>query len=55
VQDEPGRRRQAALDALLVPVLDQAVTACRNADDAAAVAAGEAQQQLLQAQTEGGF
>jgi len=54
VQDESGRRRQAALDVLLVPVLDQAVIACRNAHDAA-VAAGEAQQLLLQAQTEGGF
>lgn len=54
VADEPGEARQAALDALLSKVLAQAVTACRDAHDAS-LAAGEAQQQLLQAQTEGGF
>ena len=54
VAGEPGEARLSALDALLSPVLAQAVTACREAHDAAVVAA-EAQQQLLRAQTEGGF
>jgi hypothetical protein len=54
VPPEPGDARRAALDALLSPLITQAVTACRNAHDAA-VAAGEAQQLLLRAQTEGGF
>lgn len=54
MQDEPGERRQAALAELLSPVLQRAVAACRNAHDAA-VAAGEAQEELIQAQTEGGF
>lgn len=52
VQDELGERRQADLDALLEPVVQQAVTGCRDAHDAA-VAAGEAQQVLLHAQTQG--
>ena len=54
VSDEPGEARLSALDALLTPVLAHAVTACREAHDAA-VAAAEAQQHLLRAQTEGGF
>lgn len=51
---EPGPKRQAALEGLLFPVVEQAIFACRKAHDAA-VAAGEAQQTLLYAQTEGGF
>ena len=54
VPSEPGEARLSALDALLSPLLAQAITACREAHDAAVVAA-EAQQQLLRAQTEGGF
>ena len=54
VRDEHGPQRQAALTALLTPIVEQAVIACRKAHDAA-VAAGEAQQTLLYAQTEGGF
>ena len=54
VPGEPGEARLSALDALLSPLLAQAVNACREAHDAA-VAAGEAQQQLVRAQIEGGF
>jgi len=54
VPREPGKARLSALDALLSPLLAQAVTACREAHDAA-VATAEAQQQLVRAQTEGGF
>lgn len=54
VLEEPGPRRQAALASLLHPVLDGAVIACRDAHDAA-VAAAEAQQTLVHAQTEGGY
>lgn len=54
VRAEPGSERKETLGSLLTPVLEQAVMACRKAHDAA-VAAGEAQQTLLQAQTEGGY
>lgn len=54
VPSEPGEVRQVALQRVLEPLLTQAVAACRDAHDAA-VAAGEAQQQLVQAKTEGGF
>ena len=54
VSVEAGQARQSALDALLSPLLAQAITSCREAHDAA-VAAAEAQQQQLRAQTEGGF
>ena len=54
VPDDPGKARQAALRELLEPLLIQAVTACRDAHDAA-VAASEAQQQLVHAQTTGSF
>lgn len=54
VPSEPGEARQAALRAVLKPLLTQAVTVCREAHDAA-VAAGEAHQALARAQTEGGF
>lgn len=53
VPAEPREARLSALDGLLSPLLAKAVTACRKAHDAA-VTAAEAQQQLLQAQTEGG-
>lgn len=54
IPPEPGEARRAALDALLSPLLVQAVAACRHAHDAA-VAACEAQQLLLRVQTDGGF
>jgi hypothetical protein len=54
VTSEPGDVRRAALQAVLEPLLAQAVAACRDAHDAAVVAS-EAQQQLVRAQTEGGF
>ena len=54
VREEPGTYRQAALAELLDLVLQGAVTACRDAHDAA-VAAAEAQQTLIHAQTEGGY
>jgi hypothetical protein len=51
---EPGDARRAALQAVLEPLLAQAVAACRDTHDAAVVAS-EAQQQLVRAQTEAGF
>jgi hypothetical protein len=54
VRDEPGRRRQEALAEMLNPLLEQAVIACRDAHDTA-VAAAEAQQTLVHAQTTGGY
>ncbi|WP_424140112.1 hypothetical protein [Roseomonas chloroacetimidivorans] len=48
---ESGEVRQEALQRVLEPLLTQAVWACRDAHDAA----GEAQQQLVHVQTEGGF
>ena len=54
LRDEPGKRRQAALAGLLDVVLERAVIACRNAHDTA-VAAAEAQQTLVHAQTNGGY
>ncbi|WP_076970455.1 hypothetical protein [Roseomonas mucosa] len=54
VPSEPDEVRQAALQRVLAPLLTQAVAACRDAHDAA-VAAGEAHQQLVLAQIEDGF
>ncbi|UZO94699.1 hypothetical protein [Roseomonas mucosa] len=54
VRSEPGEARQAALRGVLEPLLTQAVKVCREAHDAA-VAAGEAHQALVRAQTEGGY
>lgn len=54
VRPEPGEARQVELDAILEPVVAKAVQACREAHDAA-LAATEAQEQLVQAQSEGGY
>jgi hypothetical protein len=51
VPPEPGPRRRLALDALLRPLIGQAVDACRRARE---IARG-ANQRLLVAQTEGGY
>lgn len=54
VPSEPGEVRRAALQRVLEPLLTQAVAACREAHDAA-VAASEVHQELVRAQTEGGY
>ena len=54
VRPEPGAARQAELDAILAPVVAKAVQACRKAHDAA-LTATEAQEQLVRAQSEGGY
>ena len=54
VLEEPGQRRHAMLKALLDPALERAIIACRDAHDAG-VAAAEAQQTLVHAQTKGGY
>ena len=54
VRSEPGRERQAALDAILKPALARAVQACRDAHDAAQVAA-EARERLVRAESEEGY
>ncbi len=54
IRPEPGPERDAELHALLAPVLERAAAACRAAHDAA-LAATAAQQQVVTAQTEGGY
>ncbi len=54
VRPEPGEARRAELDAILAPVVAKAVQACREAHDAALVAT-EAQEQVVRAQSEGGY
>ncbi len=54
VRPEPGEARQAELDAILAPIVAKAVQACREAHDAALVAT-EAQEQVVRAQSEGGY
>jgi hypothetical protein len=54
VRPEPGAERRAALAGLLAPRIGRAVEACRAAHDAA-VAATEAQQRVVAAQSEGGY
>jgi hypothetical protein len=54
VPPEPGPRRRLALDALLRPLIGQAVDACRRAHRAGEIARG-ANQRLVEAQTEGGY
>jgi hypothetical protein len=53
VRPEPGERRRAALDALLEPLLAEAIATCRKAS-VAAVASSAAVQRLVQAQRDGG-
>lgn len=52
--EEPGPRRRLALDAILRPLVVQAVAACRQAHQAAEKAQA-ATQRLVMAQTEGGY
>jgi hypothetical protein len=54
VRPEPGPQRRASLEALLEPMVISAVAACRTAHDAA-LAAMEAQQRVVDAQTQGGY
>ncbi len=54
VRPEPGSQRKASLEALLEPLIVRAVAACRAAHDAA-LAATEAQQRLVDAQSQGGY
>jgi hypothetical protein len=54
VRPEPGPQRRASLEALLEPVIVRAVTACRAAHDTA-LAAMEAQQRVVDAQSQGGY
>jgi hypothetical protein len=53
VPPEPGPQRRASLEALLEPMIVRAVAACRTAHDAAVVAT-EAQQRVVDAQSQGG-
>lgn len=52
VPPEPGEARRAALEALLAPLVEEAVRACRDAHDAA-LANAEAQRRRLEAATAG--
>ena len=54
VRPEPGSERQAELQDLLSPMVVRGVEACRAAHDAA-LAASEAQQRVVTAQTDGGY
>jgi hypothetical protein len=54
VRPEPGAQRQAELDALLTSVVARAVVGCRAAHEAA-LAATEAQQRVVDAQSQGGY
>ena len=54
VDPQPGPARKAALRGLLKPVIETAVSACREADKAAS-AAVEAQQRAERARAEGGY
>jgi hypothetical protein len=53
VGPEPGALRKAELDALLGPVVTEAIAACRLAHDAA-LAATDAQQRVVDAKVHGG-
>lgn len=54
VRPEPGAKRRAELDALLQPLIEHAVSACREAHEAA-LAAVKAQGLVVKAQSEGGY
>ena len=54
VRPEPGVARREQLEAILAPLVKRGVEACRTAHDAALIATG-AQQQVVDAQTAGGF
>ena len=54
VRPEPGTQRRDELEALMAPLVRRAVQGCRLAHDAA-LAATEAQQRLVSAQTSGGY
>ncbi|MBY6240493.1 hypothetical protein [Methylosinus sp. Sm6] len=52
VRREPGSQRQAELDLLLQPIVERAVSLCREAHDAS-LAAVKAQRLVVEAQSEG--
>jgi hypothetical protein len=54
VRPEPGALRKAELDALLAPVVTEAIAACRLAHEAA-LAATDAQQRVVDAKVHGGY
>jgi hypothetical protein len=54
IRPEPGAQRRAALDELLRPLVEHAVTACRQAHEAT-MAGVAAQRLVVKAQTEGGY
>jgi hypothetical protein len=54
VRPEPGAKRRAELDELLRPLVERAVSACREAHEAA-LAGVKAQELVVKAQSEGGY